>query len=91
MEKHLELNKDKQTEEIKELAEVIEYEGGPLTIVGNKERGYFLAFGKYKLTKSMDTPTDIEVWAQQNRWKIIVGLFATMLEINESLSQTKNQ
>lgn len=51
----------------------------PFEIIGNEERGYFLAFGKYKLTPDIKTEEDVIMYLEETSWYIIVNIIAIML------------
>lgn len=48
--------------------------GSPFWIIGDEEKGYFLAFNKWQLTEYMRTKQDIKENLETNKWDIILKL-----------------
>lgn len=88
---HLELDRDKTEMGKGQLLETHPIENGPLMIVGNKEAGYFIALGRYRLTQPMETKIDCEIWMDNNQWKLVVLLIATLLEAETRGKEQENQ
>lgn len=55
-------------------------EGTPFKIIGNNEKGYFLAFGPYKITENQPTITDTKELLESRMWDIIANLVITIVE-----------
>lgn len=56
-------------------------EGTPFTIVGNKEEGYMLVMGQYKLSEKMDHPDDVLKWMETDTWRLNFNFVTTMITI----------
>lgn len=52
------------------------YNDTPLTIVGTEETGYFVAFGKYRLTPTQATKEQAKQLLEYANWNIICNLLA---------------
>lgn len=82
---------DQNKENSGELLERHEVPGSPFTIVGNKEQGYFLTMGKYRLT---DAYQDVDgvIWGLENeKWEIIFNLIITLIKSTEELRNLENK
>ena len=56
-------------------------EGTPFTIVGNKEEGYMLVMGQYKLSDKMEHPDDVLKWMEKETWKLNFNFVTTIITI----------
>ncbi|AXH76241.1 MAG: hypothetical protein [Microviridae sp.] len=59
-------------------------DGTPFEIIGNNEKGYFLAFGKYRLTDLFETIEEVQMHIASNHWEITAILIAVMIEITDN-------
>lgn len=75
-----------------ELLEQHELEGTPFKAVGNKERGYFLALGRNKLTNEFKDPDEVKDALEKNKWNVIVNLIVQIsnLTVNEQIQIFKD-
>lgn len=46
----------------------------PFWIIGNKETGYFLTMGKYRLTEPMKTKTAVRTYLRANTWNVTLQM-----------------
>lgn len=60
----------------------------PFTLVGNKDKGYFLTIGTYRITNYYPTATEAKEQLYKEQWNIIMNLIAIALD---SFEQTKQQ
>lgn len=63
-----------------ELIERYPVENTPFVIVGNPESGYFLSFGKYRLTEYYDNPQLCKNAMGNEIWNIMLNLMALFSE-----------
>lgn len=49
-------------------------QGSPFYIIGNKEMGYFLTFGKYRLTEPQETIVKVREILYNDMWNIVTNL-----------------
>lgn len=61
--------------------------GTPLTIVGNEDKGYFIALGRYRLTEPIETIDAAYGLLESQQWNIISNMIATMISINEEMKK----
>lgn len=61
-----------------EMAEMDVIEGTPFTVVGNEERGYFIAIGKFRISEVKPTREEAECLLSTDRWNVIVNLIVTL-------------
>lgn len=78
-------NKEQSSEELHQLVERIPITGTPFHTVGNKEQGYFLTLGKYRVSDEFKTKEDLETYIhneniQNHSWDLIMHLIFTILE-----------
>lgn len=62
------------------LIERITVENTPFNIVGNKEVGYKLTWGRFNLTDKMKTEEEVRNWQLDNRWDITMKLIHIYVE-----------
>lgn len=65
----------------------------PFYVVGREETGYFVTYGKYRLTDSYETPKDAEIAIQCQEWEQllnVMGIIASeLIEQNERKQMEK--
>ncbi|UIB81446.1 hypothetical protein [Flyfo microvirus Tbat2_116] len=66
-----------QTEQ---LIERVKVANTPFTIVGNREKGYMLTLGVYKLTDYVETMEEVRELLVKDQWNITIRLVATLHE-----------
>lgn len=59
----------------------IEIENTPFWAIGNKEEGYYLVMNKYRLSEALNTPLDVEIYLEQNKWLIMLTLIQIVNKI----------
>lgn len=64
---------------MKELIERIKIKGSPFWVVGNKEQGYFLVFGKYKLTENSKTAAEAIKRLKEETYDIICKMVLSIV------------
>lgn len=69
------------------LIEREEIEGTPFWIIGEEEKGYFLSFGKWKLTEDLATKEDVFLHLTTNKWEIILKMILCMKNIEQNLNE----
>lgn len=57
-----------------ELLHRVKIQNAPFEVVGNEEIGYFIAFGKYKLTTNYNTIEEAQERIEKDQWTIIINL-----------------
>lgn len=62
-------------------------ENSPLFIIGNNIEGYFLTFGKYRITERKNTIVEIRKEIEEDKWNIIIRLISTMIEITDQIKE----
>lgn len=70
-----------------ELFERHKVANSPFEIVGNKERGFCMRMGKYKLTNQFDTVAECLQYTETNLWDFITTLIFTMIEAHKELDK----
>lgn len=65
-----------------------EIDGTPFHIIGNEDVGYFLAFGRYKLTENQPTKETVLLLVEAEKWNILANMIALMLDIDRQEQQT---
>lgn len=78
-------------DQIKQLVTNEEIEGTPFRLVGNKEKGYFIAFGKYKLTETEETKTAATNKLTTNQWDVLTALITSCIEATEEYKQSQSK
>lgn len=63
-----------------QLVEREQLEGTPFWIIGNNEEGYFLAFGKFKMTERYKTKDEVIEYLNSNEYNIIAQMILCTLE-----------
>lgn len=79
-----------------ELVERHEIPNTPFHIVGNKEKGYFLTLGKYKISDTYKTEEELFEDVDKQHWNITLRLITTvheaiMTKIGEEFMQTEKK
>lgn len=65
------------------LIEVESIENCPFSLVGNEEHGYFIGFGKYRLTeREKDKQSALEWLDDSNKWDMIVRIIFTCMQMD---------
>ena len=64
-------------------------EGTPFTIVGNKEEGYMLTMGQYKLSDKMKHPDDVLKWMETDTWILNFNFVFTAITIYNNQNQNQ--
>lgn len=73
----------------KQIVERQEIEETPFHIVGNKEHGYFIALGRYRITETFREKREAVAELTHRKWKVITNLISTLIEANEEFSKNK--
>lgn len=68
-------------EEGKEEIEREEIKGSPYWIIGNDDEGYFLGFGKWRLTELMKTKEDVLEHLRTNKYNVILQTVMAVIEV----------
>jgi hypothetical protein len=66
-------------------------ENTPFDVIGNEERGYFLAFGKYRITQPKPTIEETEKQLQENMWPIICDVMTIIATLESTKPEHKTQ
>lgn len=66
-----------------ELIEKNEIEGSPYWVIGNKEQGYYITFGKWRLSEAHKTAEEALEWLDNNIRMVLVQTMVVLLEIHE--------
>ncbi|AXH77139.1 MAG: hypothetical protein [Microviridae sp.] len=74
---------DRENSETGKLMEREEIIGTPFLIVGNEEKGYFLALGPYRLTEPTEYKYDVEKVLTEELWNIVIKVISVCLDINK--------
>lgn len=64
-----------------QIVEREQIENTPFWIVGNKERGYFLAFGKFQMTEEVPNKLDVILNLEKDRWNVLVKMIVCVTEM----------
>lgn len=80
-------NKEDFSETIEKLIEREKIEGTPFYIIGNKEEGYFLSFGKHRITELMKTPDDVIQHVEDNHWDITLKVILAVVGEKEQITK----
>lgn len=59
--------------------------GSPYWIIGDKENGYFLTFGKWQLTERQKTKLDVVLYLEDNKWDIILKTILCVIDPDSKL------
>lgn len=73
-------NNNSNSGEIKKLVEREQVEDTPFWIVGNKEIGYCLTLGKWKISEYMETMEAVLEYIEKENWKLILTLIGVVIE-----------
>lgn len=73
-----------------ELLQREEVTGTPFTIVGNEEKGYFLAMGKWKLSGHLPSKTAVIAYLDAEHWTITMNCIIVVTEMLEELRKSEN-
>lgn len=74
---------NKENSNLEELIERERIDNTPYTIVGNKERGYFLAFGKYKVLENKPTKAEIRNDLEKRKWFVMMDTVICLMDMVE--------
>lgn len=66
-----------------ELLQRIKIQNAPFEVVGNEEIGYFIAFGKYKLTTNYNTIEEAQQRIEYDKWEIMINLIIIIVNQTE--------
>lgn len=70
---HIQTNAEETNTDSKPLWDREQIENSPFWIVGNKEQGYNITMGRYKIThETLPTPLDARLWLEKNKWDVIL-------------------
>lgn len=89
IQQHTEETQEHKENSSTELIHREQIEDTPFYIIGNEEKGYFISFGKYKLTEeiqSLHTQTLQEQFKSilhHQQWNIILNLLAVFTEFSK--------
>lgn len=74
-----------------ELVNKYQVPGTAFQIIGNKEKGYFIALGQYRVSDPQKTVQDCQTMIDNKDWDLIVNLMGltTRLEIDKMKSEAK--
>lgn len=64
-------------------------ENTPFDIVGNGEKGYFAALGRFKITENMQSPAHVEDYVNSNLYNIVLLILQILIpeEIKHQLKE----
>lgn len=74
-----------------ELVEQEKIQGTPFRIIGNEERGYFLSFGKFRLTEAMHDKLAVLEHVNENMWTIIVQIVGVVLQMDKEAEAVESK
>lgn len=75
---------DKEHSSSERLMEREQVKDSPFWIVGNKDEGYALVMGRYKLSENKETIAKVKAYLKTNMWEIIVGtIISIALDVKE--------
>lgn len=63
-----------------ELLERDEIENTPFHVVGNRDRGYFIALGAYRLTELYPDKSSAVLSMDENKWTLILTMIGVAVE-----------
>lgn len=63
----------------------------PFEIVGNEERGYFLAFGIFRISESKQTPEEVEEILKNETWFVIANMISAYMEVDRKTNTPTSQ
>lgn len=64
--------------------------GTPFWIIGNKEKGFALTFGKWRLTENFDIRTEVQEHLDDNSYDIILKMICCLLEETQRIITDEN-
>lgn len=73
-----------------QLVEKEKYEGTGFHIVGNKEQGYFVALGTYRLTR-MQTKEECITMIENKDYELILGLIGASIEADKKATEQEKE
>lgn len=64
----------------------------PFDIIGSKEKGYFAALGKYRITVVMPTPQHVEEYINSNMYNVVLMILQILIpgEVKHQLKDHLN-
>lgn len=74
-------NENSSTSE--QLIERMKVDGSPFTVIGEVNEGYFLAFGRYRLTERFKTKELVITHLMMEQYNIMMKMVAIMIQIDK--------
>lgn len=63
---------------------MVEIEDTPFQIVGNEEKGYFVAFGKYRVGEVVETKEEALKYFNIKSWNIFINTITACIDIHNT-------
>lgn len=67
-----------------QLVEREKIENSPFEIIGNKDHGYFAAFGKYRITEKFENMQLVKDYLESHKWEVVVNLILTLIDVDRT-------
>jgi protein-disulfide isomerase-like protein with CxxC motif len=69
------LNAEETKADSKTLYKREQIENSPFWIIGNKEKGYNITMGKYKITQEpLPSELDARIWLEEHKWDVTLTI-----------------
>lgn len=81
------VNQNKVNYSNEELLHKERIDNTPFYIIGNNEQGYFITYGKYRITERKNTIVEIREELEKDRWTIITVLIAVLIQITDEIKE----
>lgn len=62
----------------------------PFNIIGDKEHGYLLRIGRFRLSDRFETKEAVVQWMNDNEWTLITNLILTLITADKEFPQPEN-
>lgn len=80
-------NTDTNNKENYPLLERITVENTPFTILGNKELGFKLTWGRFNMSEALKTEEEVIQWAETHHWELTMGMVHIYVENYHKLKE----
>lgn len=82
-------NHSNNSDSISDLITASPIEDTPFTIVGSEEKGYFIAFGKYRVSEPQETEELALTHFNGKPWSILINTITAIINLNKELENDK--
>lgn len=83
----MDVNEDHMNSSNSNSEETVQYEeieDTPIGIIGSEDKGYFLTFGKYRVSEVMETKEAALMHFNNKGWHVMVAVMTAIINFNET-------